>query len=305
MSTKFVCSKETEAQRLIQIAVYVVNRFWQIKGFYLLPRDIPDFSGREIYFPDFNYPKSFWDEAKRLAKLDWVEMPLKTKTEVQIPDPLPPIPPLESKWRKVEKQFYIFCRDTFPDTKFENYEIWITRYNKLSSFTQNKAWVHFEADAGDIAEAILSGTFRQKHFTDGYAWEESEAFVDNLILSSKLHKLFPGWKPTLMGMRANSKYALESKNYFTKLGYATEIKIPENKLTQTEAEIMARLKVNNGSVVDFETIGDIIWKEDACERYSEWAIAQTIHRLRQKIRSLGVTPEIIQTKRGKGYYLLS
>lgn len=313
MLTTFISTKETEAQRLLNIAVYIVNQFWQIKGFYLLPRDIPDFSGKEIYFPNLGYQKSFWDEAKRLTKLDWINIPLETdkKTLDQIIKILPDQPPetkkLENAWRKVEKPFWQFCKNTFPNYKFENFEIWVTRYGRLSSFTQNKAWIHFKSNPEDIAEAILSGTFRRKHLKRGYTWEESEAVVDNIILDSKINRLFPNWKPTLVGLRSSSKYATESAAYFKKLGFAEKIELPveNNIFTETETQILKYLQNNAGSILNFETLGDMIWKAKACEKYSEWAIAQTIHRLRNKIQSLGLAPEIIQTKRGRGYYLLS
>ena len=91
----FLSTKETEAQRLLNIATFVVNRFWQVKGFYLLPHEIEDFTGREIFFPDLSYPKSFWDETKRLAKQDFQTMPLGTNPTLLasltslIPDSLP------------------------------------------------------------------------------------------------------------------------------------------------------------------------------------------------------------------------
>jgi hypothetical protein len=321
----FIASQETEAQRLLDIAIYIVNRFWQTKGFLLLPYDVGQdkFSGREIYFPDLNYSQHFWTEAKRLAKnLDLVTMPLDVTPQITIPDPPPNIKELETKWRKVEKPFWDFCLKTFPDyfADLKTFEVWVTRYDRLGSFTRDHAWIHFEAGPGDIAEAVLSGAFRQKHYADGYTWEESEAFVDNLILNSLLNKLFPGWKPTLMGLRTKglTKHAADSQGYFKKLGYAHEPIFFLNEgqimtadqpvsqyLTETENEIMKQLLLSPGQVVSFEKIGDIIWKDNCLENYSEWAIAQTIHRLREKILKMGITSEVVQTKRGQGYYLLT
>jgi hypothetical protein len=317
----FVTSEETEKQRLLQIAIHIVNRFWQKKGFLLLPYDALNFSGREIYFPNLNYSKTFWGQAKQLAKnLNFVSMPLGITPQISLPDPLPNTKKLESKWQKVERNFWKFCLTNFPDYFFnlKTFEIWVTRYDRLSSFTRDHAWVHFESSPGDVAEAILSGAFRQKHYEDGYTWEESESFVDNLITSSTLSVLFPNYKPTLVGVRAKevSKYVADSKAYFKKLGYMDEPVFSLNEgqimtadqpiaycLTKTENEILTQLLAAQGQIVSFETIGDIIWQEKACENYSEWAIAKTIQRLRSKISGLGITPEVIQTKRGRGYLM--
>ncbi len=318
--TTFLATPETEAQRLLDIAIFIVNRFWQIKGFYLLPHDISDFSGQEIYFPDLKYPLSFWDEAKRLAKLDTITMPLGAKKEVVdqvvklIPATSPESNDIKTRWQKRETEFWKFCFAAFPDcfSKLNSVEVWLTKFDRLGAFNTSlyevKVWTHFQASCGDIAEGILSSILRQKHLRDGYTWEESEAAIDNLILNSKLHQLFPKWKPTLVGLRTNSNYALESKNYFAKLGFGGNSKLVISKLdtnlTLTEKEILKNLQNRNGAVVNFEAIGDIIWKDRAVEKYSEWAIAQTVHRLREKIQSLGFTSELIQTKRGEGYYLL-
>jgi len=319
--TTFLATPETEAQRLLDIAIFIVNRFWQIKGFYLLPHDISDFSGREIYFPDLKYPVSFWNEAKRLARLKQLTMPLGTKKETLdqivrlVPATLPEFKDIKNRWQKVEREFWQFYFATFPGyaQKIRSVEVWVTKYDRLGSFNTNpadiKVWIHWQASCGDIAEGILSSILRQKHLRDGYTWEESEAAIDNLIFNSKLHQLFPKWKPTLVGLRTNSNYALESKNYFAKLGFGGNSKLVISKLdtnlTLTEKEILKNLQNRNGAVVNFEAIGDIIWKDRAVEKYSEWAIAQTVHRLREKIQSLGFTSELIQTKRGEGYYLLS
>lgn len=332
--TTFLSTKETEAQRLLQIAIYIVNRFWQKKSFLLLPYDTDTKStGREVYFPDLNYPKSFWDEAKRLAKTSgYISIPLETDPKIikEIIKILPESPPetgqIISKWKATEQKFWQFCRQTFPEffKNVKNVEIWATRYDRLSSFTvgQNniRVWIYFQSPTGDIAEAILSAILRDEHFKNGYTWEESEAFVDNLILSTSLNKLFPNWKPTLVGLRTkeSARYAADSKVYFEKLGYPSEPVfalfegqiIVENKplvnhMTATEGEILRELITNEGRVLSFEQIGDILWGEEAVNKYSEYAITKAMQRLREKITSLGITSEVIQTKRGQGYLLVN
>ena len=45
-----------------------------------------------------------------------------------------------------------------------------------------------------------------------------------------------------------------------------------------------------------------IWKEEADNKYSDWALDQIIKRLRRKLISIGLSSRIIQTKRNVGYY---
>ena len=319
MQTAFLSTKETEAQRLLLIAAHIVNHFWQLKGFYLLPHEVDDFSGREVYFPDLSYPISFWDEAKRLSgNIPSLTIPLGANPKVItdtikiVPDSLPDCHQAQTNWQKVEKNFWKICSTLFPDqfAKIKSIQILVTKYQRFGSFSNATDTIiilsHYQTTPADMAFCILSSIFRQKHNDAGYSWEESQATIDHLILFSPLNKLFPGWTPTLTQFRQKSGYAEESRNYFAKLGFADKINLPvtHNIFTPTEAEILKALQHGNGAVVNFETIGDIIWEEEACEKYSEWAIAQTVNRLRGKIQSLGLTSEIIQTKRGQGYYLL-
>src|SRR3989338_5406288 len=111
--TTFVSTKGTEAQRLLDIAVFVANRFWQKKNYFLLPYDPKIFTGLEIYFPDLPYPQTFWNEAKRLAKTDSLTMPLAANITFFPPENPPGYQKLESAWKKIEAPFWRFCFKTY------------------------------------------------------------------------------------------------------------------------------------------------------------------------------------------------
>lgn len=72
-------------------------------------------------------------------------------------------------------------------------------------------------------------------------------------------------------------------------------------LNKIEREIIKTL-LDSGGVLQKSKIGDIIWKNQVNERYSEWAIDQRIARLRKKIIDLGFNIDV-QTVYGKGYQI--
>ncbi|HYK08213.1 MAG TPA: winged helix-turn-helix domain-containing protein [Candidatus Eisenbacteria bacterium] len=56
------------------------------------------------------------------------------------------------------------------------------------------------------------------------------------------------------------------------------------------------------TIVTREKLAKTIWRNEWMERYSNWAIDQLIHRIREKIKKAGAPYEIV-TKKGEGFYL--
>ena len=59
-----------------------------------------------------------------------------------------------------------------------------------------------------------------------------------------------------------------------------------------------------GKIVSREEIAKTIWEQSWEDFYSDWAIDQTISRLRKKLSELDVLPQIIKTIRGRGFCCL-
>lgn len=74
-----------------------------------------------------------------------------------------------------------------------------------------------------------------------------------------------------------------------------------NMLTRAEQEIVKTL-AETSEVISRDQVADIIWRDMATEKYSDWAIDQRIARLRRKIIDLGFNIDV-QTIYGKGYKL--
>lgn len=74
------------------------------------------------------------------------------------------------------------------------------------------------------------------------------------------------------------------------------------ELTKNENAIYTLLLNNKGEIVTKEEIANAIWKGSNYNKYSEWAIDQTVTRLRAKLKK--IDPQIvIETKRGRGLIL--
>lgn len=71
------------------------------------------------------------------------------------------------------------------------------------------------------------------------------------------------------------------------------------KLSKKEFLVLKILYKSKGKVVTYDQIGNRLWR-DSSEKYSLWAIAQIIKRLRKK---LFLFPNTIQSVRGEGYIL--
>lgn len=74
------------------------------------------------------------------------------------------------------------------------------------------------------------------------------------------------------------------------------------KLSKKEKAILTLLFQAKGKVVTYDKIGEVIWKENP-DKFSLWAIAQLIRRLKKKLSFYGVNPNIINSHRGEGYSL--
>lgn len=58
---------------------------------------------------------------------------------------------------------------------------------------------------------------------------------------------------------------------------------------------------NKGRVVSRDELGNVLWGDEAYNKYSDWAIDQLISQLRKKIDSIGAKGKSLKTVRGRGY----
>lgn len=78
-------------------------------------------------------------------------------------------------------------------------------------------------------------------------------------------------------------------------------KITREKITQSENLLLSAFLKNPNKVLSRDKISEILWGDASYEKYSDWAIDQSIFKLRRKLKSLGIQTPMIQTIKGRGY----
>jgi hypothetical protein len=90
-----------------------------------------------------------------------------------------------------------------------------------------------------------------------------------------------------------------------KYGFNDNVALENNmdsSLTQIEKNIMDKIIIDASKIYSREEIAEIIWGNGWEERYSDWAIDQTMHRLRLKLNNSN-SNFTIETKKGRGFIL--
>lgn len=71
-----------------------------------------------------------------------------------------------------------------------------------------------------------------------------------------------------------------------------------------EEQVIKLLLENSNEVVTYEDIAKQLWENDWLNRFSLEAIIQVIKRIRKGLREVGVSRNVIQCVRKKGYVLV-
>jgi len=227
-------SKQTEVERILQIAYHIQNQFYLKKGFLVLPYNIPK-NPAVIFFPKLNYQKipNFWEEAKNAKKNALLKKrPVIDRIVEILPEEKLDYSWLKKEWQKKEKFFWQYVSKNFPSyfKNIKSLEIRPTFYGSVATAysawlkNKNKIVVYVREDAGvsHIPEAIfidrLAAYGRAKESDS--SWEEGEAIIDFLLTETELANLFPDYKETLTALRnfQQGKLIKESKEYLRSLG---------------------------------------------------------------------------------------
>jgi hypothetical protein len=324
---------DTETDRIINTVFHTVNFFFESRGFYVLPFE-KKHNLKSVFLPDlgFNFqtfkqigylkpripmhaPKEvFLEVQKQLAKTQW-----------RIPDLA--LQNYRKEWSRFEAKFWQITKVVFPKVDISTVEIRLTRFGSLSSFDKRNndlyLQIRYDTDISFLAEAIVSALVidqlkKRKSEWQDKGWEEREATIDNLFTIGSYSKLFSNYMPTLVIVRAKKQGNLVqiSNNYLNKLGVKKEelFKIDNDSvlingasansiLTATENKILACLVTNRNKFVSYDELSYVWWEQSNMEKYSPWALAKMIERLRKKLIRFGVSPNLIRVKRKYGYIL--
>ncbi|MDP2861116.1 MAG: helix-turn-helix domain-containing protein [bacterium] len=327
-------SQETEAARIIQSACQIANRFYLKSGFLVLPRLI-ERNPRIVYFPNLPYSQipGLWEEVKISHLEIKIDEPKSLILEVAglLPEETPDFSKIQKDWRKKETEFWKIMAEFLPEQfcLIKELEIRPTKYGSIATagslrkLEPQRLIVYLRQDAslGHLAEAILIALLTVPLSRENYQWPEIEAIIDFLLSKTVLARLFSDFRPTLKALRKKEggDLACESRKFLQKLGVpAGQIfKISSDGallmdekpfpvyLSKEEEKLLQVLILNQNQPVSFDLIAETLWGKESFDRFSLSAIAKLVQRLREKLVEAGLSSELIQTCRGKGYLLLS
>lgn len=134
---------------------------------------------------------------------------------------------------------------------------------------------------------VFENSFQKKYLT-----ESGILNTDTLKINSRLLKDF---------VTRQLEEEMENKPEYLKL-LNTLIYLPD--LSPQLEKILLLLHENKGSVVSRDEIAKTIWgEENYIDKYSDYSIDKQISKLRKVIEASKGNPEILETKKGKGYLL--
>ncbi len=119
-----------------------------------------------------------------------------------------------------------------------------------------------------------------------------ERYKQNIELENKIHN------KDLECFGINKLNIFKAKRSFLN---SDPEKSMSNCLNETELSIYKTFKSNENKLVSRDQIARIIWGKNYEEKYSDWAIDQTVSRFRKKIAKYYISKDTIKTIKGRGY----
>lgn len=320
-------SSKTEAERVVFTLKQTLNRFYAHAGFLVLPYLIFG-NGKTVFLPDLSLPPGFLAKVKKLKIKNFADIDAIIVSEIaeKLPNNENSVDQTQKQWQKSQKAFWqeFFCLFPRFAGKIKSLEIRPTAYGSLSSFNTDFkkkgeiiVYLRRDMDISHLAEAIISSIFADLE-TENYDWSSQEAVTDFLLTKTALMNLFPGYRTTayLTGRHESAKATADSRKFLKKMGVDNkkifslknediliEGRPIDGGFSATEKGVLSLLVRNKNRLVSFDRLGETIWGNQAFEKYSDWALAKMVQRLRDKIEDFGVSPCVIQTKRKEGYIL--
>ncbi len=336
--TTWEFSLETEAKRILHTAHQTYVGFYKSNGFIVLPKNIKTFNSNIVILPklDFVSIPKFW---KKASKIDIYANPmiieesflfefkeLLSKYNLETPN----YKKTMQVWAKAEKEVINAIYDVLPDKKGKIKKVTInpTKTGTVCSFDWDNngnysILLRDDQNIHKIVEALVTSLTREDIYEKlSGLWQESEIISDFLVTQTKIAEVLKKYEPvdkyspTMKGVRTKDTGNLMqvSNNYYKELsiptfdspfslnGLTPEVnKKPILNLTNNEKQIMYLLINNSNNVVSFDQISDIIFTNE--EKFSLFALAKFIQRLREKLEKNGISGSFVQTLRGKGYLL--
>ncbi len=299
---KFENSIVKQANYYCFLAKHIQNGFYQKQQLIILPYLSNCF--QSIYFPKIGLSNAFWKAivtcphsniTRSFPKeaVDEVKTRLKTTKTKNFDWNFSAVPAqLENEFEQIKSvtilQTYFGTKSSFYfSKKSRGVNVFITLRDDQATETINWSLIN-------ILLLMKDPEFAYKKFS------ERRAIVDFLTNLKKERG-------------ANSRELIDQNVYLNQLGFGQKnvikkvngeifigTKLARLHLSKQELKLLELFVENRGKIMSHDEIFNRIWGE---KDFSLWAITQLVHRLKTKIKNLGVTGETILSLKNQGYLL--
>ncbi|WKZ24368.1 MAG: winged helix-turn-helix domain-containing protein [Candidatus Dojkabacteria bacterium] len=324
-------SKTTEARRYCTVARTIQSYFFQTKGFLVLPKP-ETYDVSSVYFPNLPiiHHKDFWQKIETFDQYNETTQQQVVKDVEEFITLAQPPEEQKTSWQHIEKDFWAYM-STFLPVLYDRIDRLVIRQTQFGTVSSSIGRIHkkdrtlrlsirFDADFSHIASAIFIGLTSE---TDphsplyGHTWEERQSIGDFLMNHTLIKSLFPHHQPTVKTIRHELPKNLRaaSQHYLTELGFPPKqlITINDHKqvlvnqkclpLSTTEHKVFSLFIEKRNQIVTPAEIAQELWQDQSYERFSLYAIAKVVERLRKHIQNVGIYTGLIETRRGQGFVL--
>ncbi len=332
----FSHSLEMEARRILYLTASLTHNWYQKHDFIILPALNPRVPTSQVIIPNLPYNSipRYWQKVAKLKLTTPIDAPpeliqsvvtlLRDRYNTSSHDKY--LVKLKDNWNNISTTFWNNLFTLFPQyiRCIRHIDIYSTQYGPSTTFSlasstgsQITIFVRHDAGVDKILWTILASLFRAKmENAMKYTWEEIEATIDWLMSESGLNCDVKHDHPMMKNLRSVqlAKYQTDSQKYLSSLGFDhvsvwhiknSEIYFGDIKifnLSKNEQMLLELFLTKRNQTVSYDEIAEILWSSD--EKFSLFAIAKEIERLRRRIRACGIVSPVIHSHRKLGYSLV-
>lgn len=332
-TVNFTHSPELEARRILFVAGSLSRGWYQKHNFLVLPKLESRSPSSQVILPDLPYSSipRFWESVTKLKLITPQLAPTRLlsateslckpfyKSKLYVSH----LSDLEKSYNQVKDNFWNNLFTLFPSysSRLKDITIISSQYGSSSSFNLARdqgssitIYLRSDTKIDKLLWSILSALFRPKmQDKHKYSWDEVEAVIDWLMSESSLACSISHPHPTLTNLRANqlSQYRQSSEKYLTSLGISGVLRLEkhgsiyiygDSKITDLTAKQQILLDLflaKRGLTVSYEEIAVALWPGN--NDWSLYALTKEIQRLREMIKSYGISAPLILAHRKQGY----
>lgn len=328
---EFIDKLEKQAEYLCFLAKAIQKGEFQNLGFLVLPYPVPR-NRLSVYFPDLPHSSCFWrliskcqseDLGKPFPQDCLKEVASYLKSSELGEQRLDKDRQIMAAWRQKEEGFFAltekFLASNRITSRLSAIEFLLTDFGTCGSFYplkengELKIVATFRRDfpVSEIGRTLLLAFYRlqtKRRAIVGPSWQQRKAAVDYLVEKTIFSQLFPKHRVAKGNLDAQiaPKLVAESQAFLSRLGFPPTTKIKPaflSDLPLQERKVLELLLGNRGSLVSYDQIAQMIWGNQAEEKFSLWSMAKLIQNLRRKLQERGIYKNLIITARKQGYLL--